>query len=150
MQNEETIEKLNALIQINNDRVEGYETAAKETNEADLKILFEGFQQTSRQCRSELSAEVMKFGGEPTDSTKASGKFFRVWMDVKAALSRKDRHVILDSCEFGEDQALKSYREVLEEESALNASQRMIVQSQYDALKADHNRVKALRDAAKD
>jgi uncharacterized protein (TIGR02284 family) len=150
MQNEETIEKLNALIQINNDRVEGYETAAKETNEADLKTLFEGFQQTSRKCRSELSAEVMKFGGEPTDSTKTSGKFFRVWMDVKAALTNKDRHVILNSCEFGEDQALKTYKEVLEEENTLNASQRMIVQSQYDALKADHNRVKALRDAAKD
>jgi hypothetical protein len=31
---------LNTLIIINNDRIEGYETAAKETEEQDLKVLF--------------------------------------------------------------------------------------------------------------
>ena len=36
MENEKTIEALNTLITINNDRIEGYETAAKETEEQDL------------------------------------------------------------------------------------------------------------------
>jgi hypothetical protein len=31
---------LNTLITINNDRIEGYETATKETEEQDLKTLF--------------------------------------------------------------------------------------------------------------
>ena len=35
MKEEKTIEVLNTLITINNDRIEGYETAAKETDEQD-------------------------------------------------------------------------------------------------------------------
>jgi hypothetical protein len=40
MEKEKTIEVLNTLITINNDRIEGYDTAAKETDEYDLKNLF--------------------------------------------------------------------------------------------------------------
>ena len=38
MKNEKTIEVLNKLIIINNDRIEGYETAAKETEENEKRI----------------------------------------------------------------------------------------------------------------
>ena len=37
MNTEKSIEILNSLIQINNDRIQGYETASKETEEVDLK-----------------------------------------------------------------------------------------------------------------
>ena len=40
MDNEKTIAALNSLIQINNDRFEGYDTAFRETEEQDLKTLF--------------------------------------------------------------------------------------------------------------
>ncbi len=39
MENEKTIAVLNTLVQINNDRTEGYETALKETDESELKAL---------------------------------------------------------------------------------------------------------------
>ncbi len=45
------IEVLNSLITINNDRIEGYETASKETEEHDLKTLFAQFISTSRKCK---------------------------------------------------------------------------------------------------
>ena len=51
MENEKTIDALNKLIEINNDRIEGYETASKETNDTDLLNLFSGFIQTSKKCR---------------------------------------------------------------------------------------------------
>ena len=35
MENEKTIGALNKLIEINNDRIEGYETASKETKEGE-------------------------------------------------------------------------------------------------------------------
>jgi len=89
MKNEKTIEVLNTLVQINNDRIEGYETAFKETEEPDLKAHFSQFMLTSQKCKQELVNEVTRLGGEPTDSTRVSGKFFRVWMDVKAAITAK-------------------------------------------------------------
>ena len=43
MDKEKTIELLNSLITINNDRIQGYETAAKETKDEELKTLFGRF-----------------------------------------------------------------------------------------------------------
>ena len=93
--NEKIVDSLNELIQINNDRIEGYERASKETNETDLKLLFERFASKSNMFKSQLNSEVVKRGGKPNESTTASGKVFRVWMDFKAALTGKDRKAIL-------------------------------------------------------
>ena len=78
MENQKTIEVLNTLITINNDRIEGYETAANETEEQDLKMFFSELKQTSLHCNKELTFEVTKLGGTATDGTKTTGKFFRV------------------------------------------------------------------------
>lgn len=151
MENDKTIDVLNSLITINNDRIEGYETATEATEEHDLKTLFSRFIATSVKCKQELIGEVRKLGGEIAEGTKTSGKFFRVWMDVKAALTGKDRKAILNSCEYGEDQAQDAYNDALENDSEhLNASHRTMISSQKSLLNADHNHVKDLRDALVD
>jgi uncharacterized protein (TIGR02284 family) len=151
MKNEKTIDVLNTLITINNDRIEGYETASKETEENDLKTLFARFISTSRRCKQELAKEVYTLGGEEAEGTKASGKFFRVWMDVKAMLTGKDRKAILGSCEYGEEQALDTYNNVLENDlEHLSYEQQSMIKNQKTLLKADHDHVKALHDALVD
>lgn len=148
MEKEKAIEVLNSLITINNDRIEGYETASKETEEFDLKALFAQFISTSKNCKQELAMEVNKLGGEEAEGTKVSGKFFRMWMDVKAALTGKDRKAILNSCEYGEDEALDTYEEALENDlEHLSAEQQTMIIAQKSLIKADHDHVKALRDA---
>ena len=148
MENSKKISALNKLIEINNDRIEGYETASKEATETDLKSLFGELAATSHKNVSELRAEVNRLGGAPEEGTRVTGKFFRAWMDVKAAFTGNDRHAILDSCEFGEDKALETYESVLEGNSELTAEQTQLVSQQQTALRADHDRVKALRDAS--
>jgi len=148
MENSKQISALNNLIEINNDRVEGYETAAKETKDADLQRLFATLQVTSHDNLSELRAEVLRLGGEVEEGTRITGKFFRAWMDVKAALTGNDRGTILDSCEFGEDKALEAYESALENRADLTAEHVALIQSQQTKLRADHDRVKALRDQA--
>ena len=149
MNTEKSIEVLNTLIEINNDRIEGYETASKETTESDLKDLFSQFSQTSKKCKEELVKEVTKLGGKPTEGTKTSGKFYRVWMDVKASLTSKDRKKILESCEFGEDAAVDVYKKVLQDSTAdISKEQDILINTQYASIKADHNKVKNLRDMA--
>ena len=139
---------LNTLIQINNDRIEGYETASKETEEQDLKALFAKFSQTSKNCNNELIQEVRKLGGQPTEGTKNTGKFFRVWMDVKAALTGKDRKAILNSCEYGEDVAVETYKKALSDNfSDLSAEQQKIINTQHALIKADHDKVKSMRNS---
>ncbi|MBK9737647.1 MAG: PA2169 family four-helix-bundle protein [Saprospiraceae bacterium] len=147
MKNEKTIEVLNTLIIINNDRIQGYKKASEETEEQDLKTLFAQFSTTSRHCNGELSAEVSNLGGEPAEGTMVSGKFFRVWMDVKAALTGKDRRAILNSCEYGEDVAKDTYEKALKNDvENLSAEQQTMIKAHHTLLVADHNKVKTMRD----
>lgn len=147
MNNETTIDVLNKLIVINNDRIEGYETAATETEEADLKDLFHRFIQTSQTCKTALVAEVHKLGGTPDEGTRVTGKFFRAWMDVKAFLTGKDRVSILNSCEFGENAAQDTYKSVANNQlQDLNAEQQRMLSTQQNLLKMDLETVVNLRN----
>lgn len=144
--NEKTVDVLNSLLQINNDRIEGYERAAKETDDADLKTLFSGMASKSVRMKGELIKEVAHHGGEPAEGTTASGKIFRVWMDLKAAITNKDRKSILNSCEFGEDAAQETYTKAMDESKELPLHVVELIAKQKTELHRDHDRVKALRD----
>lgn len=147
MDNAKKNEILNSLIVINNDRVEGYKTAEAEARETDLKMLFSDLMETSVLNRKELIAEVISLGGTPEEGTRVTGKFFRVWMDVKAAFMGNDRKSILDSCEYGEDVILKTYKNVLtDEHQNTNSNEQQMLNHQYALLKIDHEKVKQFRD----
>ena len=145
----ETIEILNDLVEINNDRIVGYERALGEVSDSDtdLKSLFTSMIDESRKIRVDLAGEVQALGGEFEAGTTTSGKLYRAWMDVKAVFTGKDRHAILANCEFGEDAAQKAYKEALEED--LPGYIRTTLEAQKSMLRASHDRIKALRDAAK-
>ena len=148
MDTEQTIEALNTLVVINNDRIEGYETASDETEEKDLQLLFAIFAQTSQKCKQELVSEITRLGGEPAEGTRATGKLYRVWMDVKAAVTGKDRKAILNSCEYGEDIAVGTYDQVLEDHNAdLTVDELRMLTAQRALIKADHDQIKQMRDA---
>ena len=145
----ETIEILNDLVEINNDRIVGYERALGEVSDSDtdLKSLFTSMIDESRKIRVDLAGEVQALGGEFEAGTTASGKLYRAWMDVKAVFTGKDRHAVLSNCEFGEDAAQKAYKEALEED--LPGYIRTTLEAQKAMLRTSHDRIKALRDAAK-
>jgi uncharacterized protein (TIGR02284 family) len=143
MEDKKSIDVLNKLIEINND------TKAmkrpQETEETELKL----FCTCGRVTRNaELIDEVNQLGGDPVEGTKTSGKFFRAWMDVKSAITGKDRKAILNSCEYGEDVAVNTYKKVLENNTDdLTEDQLAMVEEHYDMIKADHDMVKSLRDS---
>ncbi len=148
---EKTVAALNDLNRINNDRVDGYEKAAAEatTQDIDLKTLFNRFAAESRKYANELKTQVIDMGGETAKGTTGSGKIYRVWMDVKATFTGKDRHSILSSCEFGEDAAQRAYDLALSSDADLEAGVRKIIVSQKESLKAAHDAIKNLRDINK-
>ena len=148
MENEKTIAVLNTLITINNDRIEGYETAAKDTAEQDLKTLFTHFSATSKTCRQHLTDEVNRLGGTAAEGTLTAGKLHRVWMDVKSAITGKDRKAILGSCEYGEEFAKDTYEKALEDDiENLNAEQQAMIKAQHALLQADHDKIKSMKDS---
>ncbi len=146
--NSKVTELLNDLIQINNDRVVGYEKAIDELKDedADLRTLFHRYIQESRQYAGDLTQEVSRLGGDAADGTTNSGKIYRVWMDLKAAVTGHDRKTVLANCEFGEDAAQKAYDMALNSDMELEAPLRDLIVKQKTQLRMGHDEVKRLRD----
>src|SRR3954470_14827673 len=139
----ETIDVLNDLVAINNDRITGYEKALEETKgkDGDLKNLFTSMIDESRKIRLDLAAEVQALGGEYERGTTASGKLYRAWMDVKAVFTGHDRYTVLANCERGEDAAQNAYKAALEE-NHVPAYIRTLLSEQKQTLKASHDEIK--------
>src|SRR5688572_10199072 len=145
----ETTGILNDLIAIHNDRIAGYQRALKELKpeDTDLERLFTSMISESQDIRETLAAEVRSAGGEVEKGTTTSGKIYRAWMDVRAAFTGNDRKTVLANCEAGEDAAQNAYRMALKEEGIPSYLQGVLT-SQMQSLRASHDEVKALRDAA--
>ena len=146
--NEKLIEVLNGIIEINNDRVNGYEKAVEESKDldVDLKTIFNGMASESRKYAGELSKIVSESGGTPADGTTNSGKVYRVWMDIKTMFSGHNRQSLLELCEFGEDAAQKAYTAALASDAEISADIRQLITGQQGKLKTSHDIIKKYRD----
>lgn len=147
MLKEKAIDTLNKLVQVNNYRMEGYEKTSEHSVETDLHTMFSNFANTSRKCNQELIGEIKDLGGTPVEGTNTTDKFFRAWIDVRAALSGNDRKAIFDSCVLGEEKAIESYKNVLRDDiEYLNSEQQTMLGAHLAMLREDYKKVKLMRD----
>ena len=146
--NDDLIEVLNDLIQINNDRAKGFQTASEDAKklDVDLHATFTKMANDSRKFVAELTSEVQRLGGEAAKGTTTGGKIHRAWMDVKATFTGHDRQAMLDSCEFGEDHALKAYDHAMESEAEMSAEIRQMIAEQRSTIQKEHDLIKKYRD----
>src|ERR1700754_2065019 len=112
----ETVEVLNDLMAIQNDRIRSYENALNDTTDENLKRIFGSIIVESRFMRLELAEEVRSHGAEFETGTTGAGKLFRAWTDVKAVFTGHDSHSILENCEHVEDATLEAYYDALSSE----------------------------------
>ncbi len=75
----ETNSVLSDLIEINNDRIEGYEKALKELKpeDSDLRMLFLQAIDQSRKIKVTLGNELQTAGGDMPTGTTGSGSIYR-------------------------------------------------------------------------
>jgi uncharacterized protein (TIGR02284 family) len=140
---------LNDLIEINNDRVAGFEKAIADIKDEniDLKALFQGYAAQSRKNGLELSA-IIGSADKVKTGNSVSGTLHRAWIDVKSLFGGSDRASILTEAERGEDAIKKAYKDALSS-NELPSNAVEIVSSQAQKINAGHDQIKALRDAAK-
>lgn len=141
---------INDLIKINNDRIEGYEKAIAEINDADekdLKPLFAGMIAQSKQFKTELEAIVIVNDGEIAKGALVTGKLYRAWMGVKSVLTAGGRRTILSSCETGED-AVKKVYEQARDNKELPEGVRLLIEKQMSVLKVSHHTIRELHSRA--
>jgi uncharacterized protein (TIGR02284 family) len=146
VERDESLSRLNDLIETCKDGEEGYRWAADKVEDAELKSLFSRYAEQRAHFASELQGEVRKLGGDPEDSGSAGGALMRGWINIKSALTGGDRKAILAECERGEDVAVESYQKAMEE--GLPAEAQSLVREQYSQVKEAHDRIRDLDRAA--
>ena len=141
---------LNELIELNNDRIAGFEKVLSDIDDAnvDLKELFQEYATQSRRFSQELTAIVAARAGEPETGNSVAGTLHRAWIDVKALFGGSDRESILSEAERGEDAIKKAYQTAITE-GGLTGEALEKVTDQSRSIQKAHDTVKALRDMAK-
>lgn len=148
---EKTINVINDLIKINNDRVEGFEKAGKdlEGDDSGLITVFNKLAGESQQNVAELTAIAQQYGGEAAEGTSTSGDLHRAWIDIKSTFTGSDTEAILNECERGEDAIKSAYRSVLYAENELDTEVMELLQRQQVGIIEGHDLIKSLRDQVK-
>lgn len=145
--NSQHLALLNDLIQTLKDGQSGFKSAADEIESHDIRTLFHTFILQRSKFAGELQALAQSLGeNNPPSSGSVAGALHRGWIDLKAALTRKDEHAILAECERGEDSAVAHYRSVLDTED-LPSNLRAVIADQFVEIKAAHDQVRDLRDS---
>jgi uncharacterized protein (TIGR02284 family) len=148
---ENEVDTINDLIEINNDRIEGYEKAMEELKptDTDLQQVFTRMAAQSRGFVQELRAASPATYEDQAEGSTVKGKLYRAWQDVKSTIAGSDRYSVLAFCEFGEDAAQRAYKEALNLEEPLSSTLFDMLSRQKLELQRSHDEIKALRDAQK-
>ncbi len=144
------ISTLNSLIETLKDGQEGFRQASEGVKDSHLKTLFNEYSLQRAKFAGELQNNVVQLGDPNPESTSSTaGAMHRAWINIKSAVAGSDDHAILAECERGEDSAVAEYKKAMADDSNLSAPIRETVSRQYQDVKAAHDKIRGLRDAAK-
>lgn len=136
---------LDELLYFVNDRIEGYQRAVGESHDPQLRGYYKQLVSQSQQFATDLNTYLTREGGERETSTTLKGKLYRAWMDAKALVTERDEKTILGSNIYGEEWALKAYKEALADQT-LSGPMRQAVERQYQLSQQTYERLKKLED----
>ena len=146
MDRDDVISTLNELIETCKDGEEGFLACAEKVTNPMLKSFFEEKAQRCATGALQLRDKVREIGGDPQRGGSAAGTLHRGWMHFKSSLVGMNDDSVLAECERGEDFAKEAYERALKQD--LPADIRRMVEAQYQEVRANHDRVRAMRNAA--
>ncbi|WP_294331123.1 PA2169 family four-helix-bundle protein [uncultured Chryseobacterium sp.] len=118
MNNEKTVSTLNDLLNITNDRIEGFSKVEDKVweNHSDLKTDYDQMILQSREMKSDLIRMINEHGGDADNTTSTAGALHRAWIDVKNTFSGDKSESTLENVVFGEKAAIDAYQDALDSE----------------------------------
>lgn len=137
------------LIETLEDGKDGFTRAADKLADSDRPELSTTFRDYAAQRASfaaELRSMAAGYGDRIEESGSIAAAIHRGWMSLKDALAGSSPEGVLDAAEQGEDHAVGEYHRALKAD--ISPELRAVVQRQYTAVKAAHDHVRSLRDAA--
>ena len=145
-----TQSELNDLIATLKEGQKGYAEAMTDVEGADLKDLFKEYAAQRSQYITELEDQMYKLDLKP-DTNEGNntvvGTVHRAFINLKAAVTGKDRHSILAECERGEDYAKSAYEKAKKIQD-LPGELTTIINKQAEGITKAHDKIRDLRDAS--
>ncbi|KMQ68935.1 hypothetical protein ACM39_06545 [Chryseobacterium sp. FH2] len=152
MKTEQTVAVLNDLLQITNDRIEGFEKVEGKVWEMypDVKDEYDRMISQSKIMKNELINLITEKNGTPQDSPSVAGTLHRAWIDIKNSFTLGNlEESTLGNVVFGEKAAIDAYQKALASGDLCEKSSK-VVSEQLHSLKDSYNQFKKIEDYKKE
>ena len=146
----EVRETVNHLIEICHDGESEFAAAAKalETAAPELAAELSEYNTQRHDFAADLETQLVQFGEEASTDGTVAGAARRGLMHLKNVLSKNHALAILEACEHNEDISVAAYRDSLKVD--LPPFIQDLIGMQFEAVQRVHDRIRMLRDAARD
>ncbi len=106
---------LEEIVDICNDGVRGYQTAADKIEDKDesIKTLFLRLSQQRKGFIENIKTEGIRLGVDFKETGTLKGFFHRSWLTVKANFSSNEKQKVIDEAITGEKKAMEVYSKVI-------------------------------------
>ncbi|MEN4761712.1 MULTISPECIES: PA2169 family four-helix-bundle protein [unclassified Chryseobacterium] len=147
MNNDKTVSVLNDLLNITNDRIEGFSKVEDKVwdTHSGLKSDYDQMVSQSQTMKNDLIHLINQKGGEADNTTSTAGAIHRAWIDVKNSFSGDKDDSTLGNVVFGENAAIDAYQSALDSGDLCPESTRL-VSDQLHHLKSSYAKFENLED----
>lgn len=146
--NKEISNKVNILIEKNNDAYKGFKDAADHAEGMPLRDFLRDESLQRKEFANQLSMALKTFNPEYDADTDGSisGSMHRTWLNVKAALSGNNDESILEECVRGDKASVEEYNEFLKDHESVHSGIGNAVREQLSHIETTLDRVIRLED----
>ncbi|WP_333676173.1 PA2169 family four-helix-bundle protein [Dyella sp.] len=141
--NSEDIAVLNRLIEATIDSVDGYDEAAKDVKNPQIRAIFQRRARERQAACASLQSQVKALGGQPQDEGTMLASMHRVFVNLRSAVRAGDLAVI-DEVERGEDHIKAKYDDAISE-AGLSTTSLAAVQHAYASVRSAHEEMSRLK-----
>ncbi len=137
---------LNALIKINNRRIENYYRARDRIKDnTHLKIVFMERIKQSANFILDLKEYLSGANDKPSQNVLSSGTGLKKWINIKR-FSTSENASILGRCEMEEESAIKAYEQTLLSKAEIPGELRFKISQQQKEIMSSYEFIKKFRD----
>ncbi|MCY0976935.1 PA2169 family four-helix-bundle protein [Chryseobacterium wangxinyae] len=141
MDNKKTVATLNDLLNITNDRIQGFSKVEEKVwdSYSYLKNDYDQMVRESQSMKTDLITLITEKGGKADDTSTTAGAIHRTWIDLKNSFTGDNAESTLENVVFGEKAAINSYQEALQSGDLCSEST-FVVADQLEQLKSSYSK----------
>lgn len=138
------ISTLNGLIETTIDSIDGYNEAAKTSENGRFVTLFVERAEERRTVAGTLRSEVTRLGGTPEEDGTILAGAHRMFLNLKAAVIGKDEKAIVDEVEQGEDHIKAKFEQAMHD-TQLSPEVTRTISECYVSIKQGHDQMRDIK-----